>query len=514
MKKLNAVASGTTGACLWELTGTSGNYTLTISGSGAMGDYSNNSNSPWYSYRNDITTLNLQQGVTTIGNWAFHKCYGLTSVTIGNSVTSIGNYVFSRCNDLTSIDVDANNLDYSSVDGVLFNKLQDTLIQYPPGKIEDYTIPNSVTSIEEGAFEYCYFLNSVTIPNSVTSIVDYAFHGCNGLTSVTIPNSVTSIGEKAFEGCSALTSVTIPNSVTSIGNYAFSNCDDLTSIDVDAGNLDYSSVDGVLFNKLQDTLIQYPPGKIGDYAIPNSVMSIENSAFDGCNGLISVTIPNSVTSIREGAFFHCSGLTSVTIPNSITSIGNSAFSFCRSLTSVTIPNSVTSIGNGAFRICSGLTSVTIPNSVTTIGDYAFDGCIGLTSVTIPYSVTSIGNIIFLNCSSLTIIDVDASNPNYSSVNGILFNKLQDTLIQYPSGKTGDYIIPYSVTSIGNFAFHGCSGLTELHVKAQTPPELGDDTFRDVSKTIPVYVCGTASAYQRAPGWNCFTNIVVSCVTNH
>ena len=321
----------------------------------------------------------------------------------------------------------------------------------------------SVTSIGEYAFKNCSGLTSVTIPNSVTSIGEYAFFGCIGLTSVTIPNSVTSIGEMAFFYCIGLTSVTIPIGVTSIGGYAFSDCSGLTSINVASGNTHYSSIDGVLYNYVQDTLIQCPGAKTS-VTIPNSVTSIGEEAFYGCSGLTSVTIPNSVTSIGNSAFWGCSSLTSVTIPNSVTSIGGSAFSDCSGLTSinvasgnthyssidgvlynytqdtliqcpgaktsVTIPNSVTSIGNSAFDGCSGLTSVTIPNSVTSIGNIAFWGCSGLTSVTIPNSVTSIGNSAFYGCSGLTSIT-----------------------------------IPTGVTSIGESAFSGCSGLTMLNFNA-------------------------------------------------
>ncbi|MDR0688024.1 MAG: leucine-rich repeat protein, partial [Prevotellaceae bacterium] len=316
------VASGTTGSCTWTLTGTSPNYTLAISGSGDMASYSSGS-APWYSYRSSIKTLTIGQGVTSIGSYAFRGYSGLTSVAIPNSVTSIGSNAFNGCSGLTS----------------------------------------------------------VTIPSSVTSIDYYAFYGCSGLTSVTIPSSVTSIGEGAFYGCSGLTSVTIPSSVTSIGEVAFSDCSGLTSFSVSESNTAYSSVDSVLFNKNQTTLIACPGGKTGSYDIPSSVTSIGIGAFYGCSGLTSVTIPSSVTSIGYYAFRGCSGLTSVTIPSSVTSIGDRAFYGCSGLTSVIIPSSVTSIGRDAFQSCSGLTSVTIPSSVTSIGESAFEDCSGLTSVT-------------------------------------------------------------------------------------------------------------------------------------
>jgi len=191
--------------------------------------------------------------------------------------------------------------------------------------------------------------------------------------------------------------------VTFISGGAFSGCTGLTNIDVDDGNTVYSSVDGVLFNKTQNTLLLCPRGKQGAYSIPNSVTTIGRSAFQFCTGLTSVAIPNSVTSIELYAFSSCTGLTSVTIPNSVTSIGISAFSGCTSLTSVEIPNSMTSIGQSAFSGCTSLTSVTIPNSVTSIGYGAFSGCTSLTSVTIPNSVHSIGDYAFSGCTSLTSV---------------------------------------------------------------------------------------------------------------
>ena len=315
-----------------------------------------------------LTSVAIPNSVTNIGYEAFYGCDSLTSVTIPNSVTSIGEGAFWNCSSLTSVTI-PNSV--TSIGTMAFTGCRG---------LTGVTIPNSVTSIGKEAFEGCSSLTSVTIPNSVTSIGTMAFAGCRGLTSVTIPNSVTSIGEGAFNDCSSLTSVTVPNSVTSIGWGAFGDCDRLTSIQVEAGIANYVSMNGVLFNKQQTELVQYPGGLSGAYTIPNSVTSIGDYAFAGCRGLTSVTIPNSVTSIGDNAFNACHGLTSVTIPNSVTSIGDEAFEGCNSLTSVTIPSSVTSIGDAAFFGCKSLTSLAIPNSVTSIGDEAFWGCKSLTDV--------------------------------------------------------------------------------------------------------------------------------------
>ncbi len=487
------LASGTCGAqgdnLTWEL---SCDSVLTISGTGAMTDYS--SSAPWYSSRSSITSVIISDGVTSIGDYAFRYCSSLTSVTIGNSVTSIGDYAFYGCSSLTSV-----------------------------------TIPNSVTSIGEWAFNDCSSLTSVTIPNSVTSIGNYAFSGCSGLTSVTIGNSVTSIGEQAFYGCSSLTSVNV--------------ADD---------NPNYSSKDGVLFDKQQKKLILCPRGKQGAYVIPNSVTSIGDGAFSYCSGLTSVTIPNSVTSIGGGAFSGCSSLTFVTIPNSVTSIGSNAFAGCSGLTSVTIPNSVTSIGRDAFSGCSSMTSVTIPNSVTSIGDYVFSGCSSLTSVTIPNSVTSIGERAFYKCSSLTSVtipnsvtsigewafsgcsgltsmSVEAGNAIYDSrdnCNAIIETEsntliagCKNTIIPNSVTSIGYYAfegcssltsvtIPNSVTSIGDYAFYDCSGLTSVTNYATTPHTINNYVFLNVDKSIPLYVLAASiDTYKAADGWKEFTNIL-------
>ena len=401
--------------------------------------------------------------VTSIGKKAFEHCRKLTNITIPNSVTSIGEDAFAYCSSLTNI-----------------------------------TIPNSVTSIEEYAFDSCISLTNITIPDSVTSIGRCAFWNCNMLTSITIPDGVTSIGEDAFAYCSSLTSITIPGNVTSIGSCAFLGCRSLTSINVSNNNKNYSTIDGILFNKDKTEIITYPAKKKEtSYDIPNSVTSIGNGTFAYCSSLTNIIIPNSVTSIGRYTFEDCNSLTSITIPDSVTSIGYSAFESCNSLTNITIPNSVTSIGHRAFAYCSSLTNITISDSVTSIGKDAFRDCSSLTSITIPEGVTSIGIGTFNNCSSLTSINVSDNNKNYSSIEGVLFNKDKTDIIKYPAKKKEtSYDIPNAVTYIGDYAFEDCSSLTNITIP-NSVTTIRYSAFEDcrnlTSITIPSSVTSISSA---------------------
>ena len=366
-------------------------------------------------------------------------------------VTTIGDYAFYYCNALTSV-----------------------------------SMP-SVVTIGEDAFYTCSSLTSVSMP-SATTIGDYAFEYCSTLTSVEMP-AVATIGEYAFYGCSALTSIYLPASCTSIDGNPFSGCDALKEIVVDEDNPNFSSHDGVLYDKNVETLLACPGSK-SSIDTPSSVTTIGYDAFYECSSLTSISMP-SVTTIGDYAFNFCSSLTSISMP-SVMTIGGYAFYECSSLTSISMPE-VTTIGDDAFSGCSALTSVSMP-SVTTIGDRAFSSCSALTSVSMP-EVKTIGDNVFSFCYALTSL----SMPSVTTIGRVAF--------YYCSALTS-VDIPASVSMIGNDAFFLCNALTSVYCHWEDPLECDPRFENTVLETATLYVpTGTVDAYRSVSPWSGFINIV-------
>lgn len=478
--------------------------TLTINGTGEMTDWVTPSNVPWYSHKERIKSLNINDNVTSIGSYAFEDCILVSYVTIPNkvtdignhafencisllnvtipknvtkirtaafrgcvkitkatipsSVTSIGGYPFAGCKNLAYISVDSSNEKYCSVDGVLFNKDKTEIMQFPAGNTQTiYNIPDSVTSLGAYSFENCTSLTDISIPNSVTSAGNYPFSGCSGLKNVTVPANV-------FE-------LAVP--------YMFANCTNIEYINVDENNESYTSIDGVLFNKSGTELVQYPAGNYRTvYKIPDSTTRIYSGAFKDSTHLTSITIPDNVTNIGNRAFENCISLTDIAFPDNTTKIGSYMFSGCESLKSITIPDSVTDIEDYAFSGCDNLQNIYYSGTqeqwsninieygnsyyISNSAIYCSDGIIGMAwSIDENGTLTLSGSGEVKSNSALSaysdsvkaiIIENGLTSINYSVFGG------------YTNLKT--VTISESITSIGNYVFDACPNLENIDVNTE------------------------------------------------
>jgi hypothetical protein len=292
----------------------------------------------------------IPDSVTNIGNNAFGLCYALTNITYGASLTAnaVGNLRFQEDTNLCTLTVSTNNPTLSSLNGVLFDKGQGTLIQCPIGKAGSYRIPDSVTNVWQ-----------------------QAFWNCSALADMAINNSITTAGSGFFNGCTGLTNITIVDSVTDILPFTFYQCVNLNTITVDTNNPFYSSSDGVVFDKHQTAIIQYPNNGTGSLILSEGITNIAACAFAYCTSLSNIALPNSLIYIGFGAFYNCSGLTSITIPGGVTSIEDSSFYNCASLTNVTVLGGVTNIGYYAFVGCYLLTRVVFEGDAPSADASAF-----------------------------------------------------------------------------------------------------------------------------------------------
>ncbi len=406
--------------------------------------------------------------------------------------------------------------------------------------VAEIRLPEGLIEIGEGAFLGCSSLTEIRIPDSVTEIESEAFDNCS-LSEITIPNNVKKIGKFAFHDCRSLTKVVIPDSVTEIGESIFHGCSSLTTIDVSSNNPNYKSIDGVLFTKDGKELIGFPESKEEkEFQIPDSVTKIGKGAFHGCSLLTKVVIPDSVTEIEKRGFHDCPSLTTFDvssnnpnfksidgvlftkdgkelidfpagkeekeyhIPEGVTKIREEAFWCCSSLTEIKIPYSVTEIGKNAFWCCSSLTEIKIPDNVTEIGDMAFYHCSSLTKVVIPDSATEIEKRGFHDCPSLTTFDVSSNNPNFKSIDGVLFSKDGKELIVFPAGKEEkEYHIPEGVTKIREEAFWRCSSLTEIKIP-DSVTEIGDMAFYHCSSLTEVNIPDGVNKIEDAIFASCYS----------
>jgi hypothetical protein len=446
---------------------------LTISGSGAMTDLVSGDDQPWKGYRTSITSVVIESGVTSIGNWAFAYCSNLTSVTIPASVTSIGRFAFYFCIGVTSIEIPAS---VTSIGQCAFAACSGlTSITFAS--------ESQLKTIGESAFDGCINtgLTSIVIPASVTTIENSAFRYCKGLTSITIPASVTSIGNLAFESCSNLASVTVFSASCTLGTQAFNGCTNLANIYVFSdlvetykGMTNWNAYSGII------TAMTNPHGKCGASDHESDVRWV-----------LTGTSPNYTLTIMKvgstGAMADYGGdnqpwkdyrsnIKSVVIVNGVTTIGDGAFMACSNLATVTFDGNSqpVSFNEYAFSGC-GFTSVTIPSNVTSIEDFTFSGCPNLTEVNIGKGVTSIVHHAFNSCPKLTTITVDTENTTYDSRKDCkaIIKTASNTLVL----GCKDTTIPNTVTSIGDAAFWKCAGLTSIAIPASVT-SIGASAFKE------------------------------------
>ena len=465
-----------------------GTKTLSITGSGNMPDFAIFMNQPWGAFRDEIETVTIGAGVTSVGKNAFLGCTALTAVTLPSSVTTIGAFAFVSCKALTGITIPS---------GV---KTIKESVFFSCTALTSVTLPEGLQTIGASAFLGCSLTN-VTLPNSLTAMGEAAFSSCEALTNVTLSDKLTTIEERVFNGCSQLKNVTIPNSVTTIGNGAFAQCTALKNVNVFWDTPLTISADAFSgIGNLDQVKLYVPAGKKGAYQaadvwkgfdvqeipggnlsgglhwqyIPSShTLTITgsgnmpdfnfpiNQPWGAFRGQIeNVTIGAGVTSVGENAFASCKKLTAVTLPSSVTTIGVYAFPNCKALTGITIPSGVKTIKESAFYGCTALTSVTLPEGLTTIEEGVFTDCDALASIELPASLQTI-DASALDAGGLTEIKVQTGNTHFEAAEGVLYNKGKTALLRYPRKKPGTtFTVPASVTTIGEYAF-AVSALTDV-----------------------------------------------------
>ena len=441
-------------------------HTLTIKGTGEMDFDSYYFYAPWSPWEEEIFTIVIEEGITYARG--FHTCRWAEEIRVPTTVTKLDYAYFSEMDSLEHIAVAEGNTVYSDIDGVLFTADQKTLLRFPCGYNGIYTVPATVTKIEESAFSNCSTLLEVTLPEGLLNIEDYTFSGCSSLISVKLPKSLLKIRRYAFEECTSLESIDLPQGLTTIGynafgysgirnavvpdsvtkyDGAFGYCGALESLTIGKGALSgvasdywctpnlktvkvssangsyYCDERGVLYNKAKTELLAAPRGITGEYTVLPGVESIGYCAFNGCYALKKVNLPPTVSAIGEQAFVACKALEEINLEG-VTWYGMAALSGCSSLKEIKLAPEQPLFGFSVFSSC-GMTEVEIPEGYTEIGENMFSGCDKLKKVTIASTVETIQSGAF-SCTALESV-----------------------------------ILPRGLKSLGYAVFEGCEDLKEI-----------------------------------------------------
>ena len=424
-----------------------------------------------YDKDNNIGTITFDGAITTIPAEAFQVCTNLTSIQLPNTITAIAEKAFYGCNYMEKIIIPESvetigpsaftnctgeaiiqcEIGDNAFEGASFSKVTITntitgkeafmncanlkTVELPDGlttipyctfqnsALENISIPETVETIEDGAFYQCSKLKKIIIPESVKVFGLGAFQECTALQEIKMPTNMTSVGEAAFRGCKSLVECTIPEGVTSLESYTFYSCIALSDVTLT------ENISTIGNGAFKDCVA------LASISLPESITAIGDEAFRGCRNLQEIIIPSQVTAINWCVFGDCSKLTNVRLNNKITTIGGSAFAGCSELEYINLPESLSSIGNNAFEYCSSLQNITIPNGITSIGYYTFNSA-GISQITLPETLKTIGYS-FPFCNNLKEI-----------------------------------VIPASVTEIATHAFSSCINLARVYFRSKTPPTIG------------------------------------------
>ena len=362
---------------------------------------------------NKLKSVKFGKGLKTIGNGAFYHNRKLTNIEFtGENLTSIGSKAFQYCDFLTELNLKGNGETVINYDAFYSNDalkkislagiktIGDGAFEYC-GDLNSVNFGEGLLSIGSDAFRYCPNIETVSLPESLTTINDGAFKRCSKLTSIDIPNKVTKLNDNTFAYCTSLKNVSIGSGCTSISATAFVNTSSIDRITVSEDNKNFTVVDGVLYNKDMTTLVLYPKNCSGEFAVPDTVTTIADYAFDNSPNITKVTIGKNVKTIGFYAFSGNKKLETVEFTgNNLTSIEDEAFSDCIALSELNITGNGLVINSDAFYRNYALKSLTLGTGVKTINSYAFRQCTSLETVNIGNDVETIGYYAFYNNNNL------------------------------------------------------------------------------------------------------------------